>query len=345
MNPLLAPFWEGNDMLNESLLPVRAADGRVAPMRLLYRPDEILSVRSATLETVYEPGRDYVLEDGRLRLTERSAIPAMDYDDYYLAAEDPGRCFPHSESGWIRFGEGTYFHLRQIVVSYRHSDGWTGAVPACGLDGLPRTKAALESGAPLRLLVFGDSISTGCNASAWSGVPPRQPAWFDLMAAGLAERRGAGGIVLLNTSVGGKTSAWGRETARERGAGQHPDLCVIAFGMNDGSGRVPAEVFIGNTRAIMQTISAENPACEYILVATTLANPEVKGFLGCQAEYLAPLRALERPGVRVADMTTFHQDLLRRKAFRDMTGNNVNHPNDFLSRAYAQVLLRTLGAL
>jgi hypothetical protein len=61
--------------------------------------------------------------------------------------------------------------------------------------------------------------------------------------------------------------------------------------------------------------------------------------------YLAPLLeiASEQEGVVVADMTTMHQDLLKRKAFIDMTGNNVNHTNDYLSRVYAQVILETMN--
>ena len=32
-------------------------------------------------------------------------------------------------------------------------------------------------------------------------------------------------------------------------------------------------------------------------------------------------------------------DLLEKKNFCDMSGNNVNHPNDFLARAHAQTIL------
>ena len=49
------------------------------------------------------------------------------------------------------------------------------------------------------------------------------------------------------------------------------------------------------------------------------------------------------PFVGVADMTTMHGDLLATgKRYRDMTGNNVKHPIDFLARVYAQVILQTL---
>ena len=344
MNPLLTPIWAGNEMLTESLLPVRGRRGAVEPMTLLYPAEEILSVRSATLETAYRPGRDWIFEDGRLVVPAGSSIPAMDYDDYYPPTDD-GKCFPHSDGGFIRFCEGAYLHERQIVASYRHGGAWDGPVPEDKTALLPRAAATLASGAPLNLLVFGDSICTGVNASGAVGAAPFQKPWYELTVEGLEDFYGTAGIRLMNTSVGGKTSAWGRETARENAAALRPDLCVVGFGMNDGSGRVPAADFIGNLVAIMDAVRADNPACEFILIATTLANREVRGFLGNQAEYLAPMLALERTGVCVADMTSLHQTLLKRKAFRDMTGNNVNHPNDFLSRAYAQLMLRTLGAI
>ena len=59
--------------------------------------------------------------------------------------------------------------------------------------------------------------------------------------------------------------------------------------------------------------------------------------------YLEALKALEGPGVAVADMWSMHGYLLKHKTYWDMTGNHVNHPNDFLVRIYAQTLLATLG--
>ena len=38
-----------------------------------------------------------------------------------------------------------------------------------------------------------------------------------------------------------------------------------------------------------------------------------------------------------------HQSILEHKRYRDMTGNNVNHPNDFLARVYAQTILQTIA--
>ena len=44
----------------------------------------------------------------------------------------------------------------------------------------------------------------------------------------------------------------------------------------------------------------------------------------------------------LVNMTDVHDHLLTRKRFVDMTGNNINHPNDYLIRVYAQVILKTL---
>jgi len=41
-------------------------------------------------------------------------------------------------------------------------------------------------------------------------------------------------------------------------------------------------------------------------------------------------------------VTSMSRRLLETKRFRDYTGNNVNHPNDFMARVYAQVVFRAI---
>jgi lysophospholipase L1-like esterase len=116
-----------------------------------------------------------------------------------------------------------------------------------------------------------------------------------------------------------------------------PDLVIIGFGMNDGTGKVPPEIFIGQIKGIIQTVREANPHCEFIVIATMLANPEAI-HSQIQTEYLKPVTELADKGVAIADMTSIHGELLRHKAYQDMTGNNINHPNDYLARWYAQVI-------
>ncbi len=88
-----------------------------------------------------------------------------------------------------------------------------------------------------------------------------------------------------------------------------------------------------------------NADAEFILVATTLAREGVCSdaafftvLAGNQADYKAALDSLASSydSSVVMDMTGVHRELLQHKDFLDMTANNVNHPNDYLVRWYAQ---------
>ena len=54
--------------------------------------------------------------------------------------------------------------------------------------------------------------------------------------------------------------------------------------------------------------------------------------------YRDVLRQMETPTVALADVTEPWLKLLDRKPFADLSGNNVNHPNDFGHRVYAHVV-------
>jgi hypothetical protein len=48
--------------------------------------------------------------------------------------------------------------------------------------------------------------------------------------------------------------------------------------------------------------------------------------------------------VALADVTQVWTEMLRQKPDFDLTGNGLNHPNDFGHRLYAQALLQVLAA-
>jgi hypothetical protein len=60
------------------------------------------------------------------------------------------------------------------------------------------------------------------------------------------------------------------------------------------------------------------------------------------AEYRDVLKAFAAPGTAVADLTEVWARLLNSKADMDLTGNGLNHPNDFGHRLYAQAILKLL---
>src|SRR5690606_7814638 len=119
-------------------------------------------------------------------------------------------------------------------------------------------------------------------------------------------------------------------------AASQPDLVFIAFGMNDASQRRPPEEYKANTQQIMETIRAANADAEFVLGAGMTGNADWKHSAPeLYPAYRDALAEHKGEGVAVADVTSVWLDMLKRKRFTDLTGNGVNHPNDFGHRVYA----------
>lgn len=334
----MVAFWHGTTMIDESLLMTERADGGIPEAPLLLDPVRIASVRSARLDAVFEEGRDWVLRDGKLALVPDSRVPTVSRSIMYPEEASEGLTMPKLGGGYVAYREGSFFHDLQIVVTYEHAPGaWRGPVPSYAGDKLRRTASKLRERQQLKLVVYGDSISFGANVSGWSGVPPYTPTWGE-QTKRIWEARYGTRIAFANASLGGADALWGMANAERVAVSERPDLALVAFGMNDGAGDgAEPGLYRERIRGIVDRIREVRPEAEMILVGTTLANPETI-FHNRQPDYYAELERLaaELPGVAAADMTGVHRTLLSRKRFADMTGNNINHPNDYLSRWYAQ---------
>uniref|UniRef100_S0DDI7 SGNH hydrolase-type esterase domain-containing protein n=1 Tax=termite gut metagenome TaxID=433724 RepID=S0DDI7_9ZZZZ len=327
----------------------------------MYDASRILEVRSATLQTLYSEGTDYFLRDGKLVIPEGSSLPVTTNREFYPDHVEPGKSFWKKGGGYILFSEGNTLHKRQYVVTYEHQDKWTEPVPEGKLNQLPALMRKLRANTPVKILFYGDSITCGYNSSGVTGIEPFLPGWPDLVIEGMRRTWPAVDFTSVNTAVGGKSSNWGVAEAKARAADHKPDLAVLAFGMNDGTGKVAPDTFRDNISKIMNMIQTQNPVCEFILLSTSVPCKETllikdrqrqngesptamdaRSFYGTQEALLPALESLTGSGVVLADMTTLHRNILKHKRFRDLSGNNVNHPNDFFARIHAQLLLRTL---
>ena len=338
-----ANYWESDVIYNEAVMPLEEEDGSMAPIPLLYKAEKILAVRDSFLGTLYEEGKDYTLENGKLVIPEGSSIQTIEHDQYFPTRKTKGKKLKSADGkSYVLWCDGFNLHQWQIAVTYVHTDEWEGTVPPAQGESLPNTLFKLEKKEPVKILVYGDSIATGANSSSETGDEPFAPKWFEMMEASLKKKYGYDDITIINTAVGGTDSAWGADNAYENGKKYEPDLAIIAFGMND-VGTDPY-VFTSNISRIVNTISQGNEDCEFILVATMLANPETT-FSGNQAQFREALKNTQwgdDSHIVIADMTTYYEDLLAKKRYWDMSCNNINHPNDFLARGYAQLMLRTL---
>ena len=325
---IVEPFWQSETMSGESLFFVDSGDGTAAAT-LLFDHAEQLSLTSATGDIEFESGRDYTVDGpaGVVSRTATSRIPFATLEELYPPV-DP----------FVLVGDADEFHRRQTAATYRHRRGdWQGYVPRLAATELRRTLQRLTASQPLTLCITGDSISEGYNASGVTGAPPGQPPYGDLVAAGL-ERAYGSRVTLENFATSGWTADDGvADVARVVNA--RPDLVIVAFGMND-AGYAEAPHFAANIEGIMKGVRASAPDAEFVLVSPMLPNPN---WAHPAAERFGAYRdALSRlcgTGAALADMTTLWQDLLQRKGVHDLSGNGINHPNDFGHRLYAEVVL------
>jgi lysophospholipase L1-like esterase len=198
----------------------------------------------------------------------------------------------------------------------------------------------LRAAEPLTIAVVGDSISEGYSASGFEGVPPFQPPYPALVVAGLADAYRSP-ITLHNLAVAGSTADNGRwETGQVSAA--HPDLVVVAYGMNDAGYALP-EDFSANIAATRREIREARPEAEFVLVSPMLPNPDWDyPVMSRFAAYRNALAGLCDAGTVLADVTSVWTALLHRKTVYDLTANGLNHPNDFGHYVYAQVILALL---
>jgi len=338
-------FWTSTTMKREPLCFVDRGAGD-ATVGLLFPIKELIELSSASGDIQYEEGRDFRLSaDRRLVIrTAGSGIPVTTVDELYPAIAPDGSAFMFKRDApgtFLMFGEGDLFHRRQVRATYTHQAGlWTSPVPAFQGDRLPRTLRRLRGRERLTIAVTGDSISEGYNASGFVGVPPHQPPYVDLVASGLTAAYGSA-IALHNLASAGWTADQGLADAARVGA-LEPDLVIIAFGMND-SGYAAPEDFAANIAGIMSEVRQAASNAEFVLVSPMLPNPEWHyPVLDRFAGYRDALSGLCADGVLLADVTTIWQGLLERKSVYDLTGNGINHPNDFGHRVYADVVLSLL---
>jgi lysophospholipase L1-like esterase len=337
---LMQPFWQGDTVHGESMLFIRDQQTGVAKASTLFPVTHILSVRNSTGDITYEEGCDYLWEAGSREITipAASRISTKTTAELRRPAGTQKYNLTHRDgAGEIFFGAKLEYHHMQTCITYTHTpEDWSRVTPQFDEQALPATIGRLRDRKPVSIVLIGDSISSGCNASGWAGEAPFQPSFPGLLQRHLKARCQTT-VRVTNPSVSGKDTRWVL-TAIDQVVEPKPDLVIIAFGMNDAAGR-SAEEYQANTKAVMTKIREQLPEAEFILVATMLGNRDwIRLKHELFPEYRDALAELCEPGTALADMTSIWAEFLKRKQDWDLTGNGVNHPNDFGHRVYAQVL-------
>jgi acyl-CoA thioesterase I len=336
---LAEPFWTSPIVYGESSLFV-ADDSGVPTSRLLRTPKRILKVTRADRSETFTEGTDYVVKaDGLLAAPKGSRIPFLSAADLFPEKGAP-RSIPEKAgdpSRSILFDNEHWFHDQQVEITYEAAEPWEGFQPATGGGTLTRVLGKLSRGEPVTIAVSGDSISFGLNASRVTGAAPHMPAYPGLFAAQLSDQFHSP-LKLVNRAISGWGVGQGLDDL-DKLLESHPDLVIVAYGMNHFGARDP-DGFRKQMATLVGRIQLAEPQAEILLVAPMWGNPM---WSHTPADQYQPHRdaiaSLVGPGVAMADVTSLWSDMRKRKSNADLTGNGVNHPNDFGHRVYASALL------
>ena len=342
----LKPFDEGKIMYFETILPIKGEE-----IKLLFPVEEVFFVTNYGLDVIYEEGKDYIVKNGKIVITKNSKIEQLEIDEYYPKEKTSlglkvakAHCpYKFNEDRYVMYGEVDYITKHQIAITYRHKQEKVLFEHKCQKEKLKNFYSKLEKNKEATIVFFGDSITVGCNSSGTEyggNVPPYAESW-PVMVTKAIEKDTESKINYVNTAVGGTLTEWAVENYDERVNKYHPDLVVLAFGMNDAC--LPIEEHIKQIKTIINGIKEKNPMCEFVLISTTVPNIESDAIDQNQKSQYLEYEKLDLDYAAYLNMTLSHLKLLERKKFKDMSANNVNHPNDFLARLYAQSVLKVMG--
>ena len=373
----MMPIWDGRVVHNETVMFLGMDDKAT----LLYDADEIISVRSYDLKTEYQQGIDYDYVDGKLVLLEGTSIPCIEKSEYYTSNPQYSQLVTQGNTAegvtgaYTYWGEGDSMTKWQVAVTYKHSQFWDGYTVESFADRYQDLVQKLQNGEDVTFIFYGDSITYGANASSMVGVEPNMPTWPLMFTQYVAKQYGYtvkyvqnkftkapvpvadtvfgsnGTITYYNPSVGGWSVQDGYQNVNDYVCSAVTDygcdLFTVAFGMNNGS--LASKKFVQYTERIIERVQKLAPETDIAMVSTMVPNPEAtNGWYGNQdqfeTEMLSSAEVYHEAGTNcaVACMSSMSKSILEYKRFRDYTGNNINHPNDFMARIYAQVMYQTV---
>ena len=358
------PFWESDIMYNECLTFEQKGDDISGT--LLFVPTRIISVVDVTQKIEYQEGKDFEWVKGtnKIKWLKGSSIPYF-YEGALAGLKEAGSKDYVPQGSWddqgrqrlgnVLYCVGAFLYEKQVSVTYEYD---LAQVKSQGVlhtayqgDRLPKTMSKLKNNEDLKILFYGDSVLAGCDASSMYGRAPSLPTMDKLLMSGLQEKT-TGKVIGKNISVGG----WGYQdglaaltgTVTKNGTSHNYsdqyegyDLLVLSFGGNNGN--VPADQVTAGLQKIIDQIRTKSPDIEVLLFSPLRANPDAAGFTGTKETFgTAYQKFADEKGYAYTNIYAIHESILKYKNYSSTSGNNINHPNDWLIRIHVMNMLAAM---
>ena len=368
----------GSGLMRNETVMLFDSDLDGEPKSLLFPIKEIVSVTNYAGTRVYTEGVDYEIIDGKIKILSNTITSraAMKISKYYGTSDSMLQTYkPDGTLSNTYWGEGATMTANQLCVTYKYDTDWEGFHQESNIQTYENVIKKLIAGEDVTFIFYGDSITCGANASWFVGVEPGQYSYPMLFTEAIADLFGytvnyvnvsnlhslikpvpadyvagtRGTINFINSAVGGWNTKDGlnnfdtfvKPYIQQYGC----DLLVLAYGMNDGGTSVSS--VMNSTKSMVEKAYALSSDLHVAIVSTMVPNNLAPGWYKNQAkqeaEFIILAEELNAAGIKTAltKMTSMSLSILEYKAFVDYTGNNINHPNDFFGRVYAQTLLQS----
>lgn len=324
-------------------------------------------------------GKLRLIEGGRIEAMEYNDYYIDSTHERFINSVDQQFSSISQNGRYYIYCEDDYLTSRQVSVTYKKAGNWAGPEVTRDQAKLANTISKLENKQDIKIVYYGDSVMTGCNSSAHIGVAPYMPRSYELVNQALAKHYGYTDASMVNgvmTGQGGWTSYNGLNGADSssqddkfnanafttRVLNENADLLVLHFGANDATWDFTAEQYISYIDGMITALRSQNANAEVLIVSMSMPNDDAikgdlqknmagvyKNYPGVQdhdrpAEYVDAIKNYiqDKPYVAFADSTSVTRYALERKDWCDVTGNNINHPNDFFVRLEAQLMTYAL---
>jgi len=271
---------------------------------------------------IFEEGKDYTIDykKGEIKRSKNSRIP--DYSKHSLYGN---KNFDYTKVK--NYSNERFF----IWVDYKTKKDTNISKPILYQKNIEKSLDKLLEGKPFKIIVFGDSISTGAEATE-----PKFT-FFEIFKNYLQKKYTKSKIILENGATGGDTTVDGLNRVEEKVLTHKPDLVLVGFGMNDHNiNSVAAEKFYKNLKSIVKQIKDKTGA-DVLLYSTFPPNPNWNTSSHSMDKYAdATKKVAKETQSAYADVYSVWMKALNRKDSSSLLNNNINHPNNFGHWIYTQ---------
>ncbi len=274
---------------------------------------------------IYKEGADYTIDypKGTIARTATSTIPDFSTNVLYGQKNFDHTKFP-----------GYTNHPFFVWVDYTTTNGKPWAKPTDQSKFLTKTRAKLMAGGPFKIIGYGDSITSGGEASEEDTQFTRMYCKY------LQARFPKAKIEYEYAGISGYSSNEGIGWWDKYMSGKNADLVLVGWGMNDhNKGNTEPDIFKKNLITIVGMVR-ERMGAEPILYSAFPPNDNwihSTHRMNLYAE--ATKQAASETKTAYADVYNTWATVLKRKDQPSLLGNNINHPNDFGHWLYLQALL------